>query len=130
MSDSIRYLRDSAGTAVGPYADATSAAGLVFVSGQAGIAPDGTLAPDIESQTRQTIANVAAILEAAGTGLSRVLRCGVYLTDIRNFERMNAVYRAAFGDVVPARTTVQVAALPLPGLLIEIDAVALAGEES
>lgn len=125
---SIRYVTEAAtGKAVGPYAHATVAQGFVFVSGQAGVAPDGTLAHDLEGQTRQTLANVAAVLTAAGSSLSQVVRTNVYLSDIRNFERMNAVYREVFGATVPARTTVEVAALPLPGLLVEIDVIAVAG---
>jgi len=68
--------------------------------------------------------NIATILEAAGSSLAHVLRCGVFLTDIGEFPRMNAVYSRMFGDNRPARTTVQVAALPLAGLRVEIDAIA------
>jgi 2-iminobutanoate/2-iminopropanoate deaminase len=99
---------------------------LVFVSGQGATDPStGQLAGlDIEIQTQQVFRNIEAILEAAGTDLSHVLRCGVFLTDIREFERMNAVYARVFGDHKPARTTVQVAQLPVTGLKVEIDAVA------
>ena len=79
---------------------------------------------DIESQTEQALENVAAILQAAGAGLDNVLRCGVFLVDMRDFPAMNAVYQRMFGDHKPARTTVQVAALPAPGLRVEIDAIA------
>jgi 2-iminobutanoate/2-iminopropanoate deaminase len=99
---------------------------LVFVSGQGARNPaTGRLAgADIEAQTEQCLQNVRAILEAAGSSLRHVLRCGVYLTDMREFDRMNAVYGRAFGDHCPARTTVQVAALPIEGLRVEIDCVA------
>jgi 2-iminobutanoate/2-iminopropanoate deaminase len=99
---------------------------LVFVSGQGATDPaTGRLAGlDIETQTEQVFRNIRAILQAAGTDLSRVLRCGVFLVDLRDFEAMNAVYARVFGDHRPARTTVQVASLPLPGLRVEIDAVA------
>jgi len=99
---------------------------LVFVSGQGAVDPaTGRLAGlDVETQTEQVFRNISAILEAAGTDLSHVLRCGVFLTDIRDFEAMNAVYARVFGDHRPARTTVQVSLLPLPGLRVEIDAVA------
>jgi 2-iminobutanoate/2-iminopropanoate deaminase len=80
--------------------------------------------PDIEAQTEQVLKNVAAILEAAGSSLQHVIRCGVFLTDISEFPKMNAVYARMFGENRPARTTVQVAALPAPGLRVEIDAVA------
>jgi 2-iminobutanoate/2-iminopropanoate deaminase len=113
-------------TPVGPYSPAVIAGNLVFVSGQAGKDPKtGALAPDVESQTEQTLRNIAAILEAAGSNLSQVVRCGVFLVDISEFDKMNAVYGRVFGNHRPARTTVEVSNLPGPGLRVEIDAVAL-----
>jgi len=99
---------------------------LVLVSGQGATDPaTGRLAgADVESQTRQVFRNMEAILKAAGTDLSRVLRCGVFLVDLRDFEAMNRVYAEVFGDHRPARTTVQVASLPDPGLRVEIDCIA------
>jgi 2-iminobutanoate/2-iminopropanoate deaminase len=99
---------------------------LIFVSGQAAFDPaTGTLAgDDVERQTEQCLKNVQAILEAAGSSLQHVLRCGVFLLDMREFQKMNAVYSRMFGDHRPARTTVQVAGLPGDGLVVEIDAVA------
>jgi len=99
---------------------------LVLVSGQGATDPaTGRLAgPDVETQTEQALRNVQAILQAAGSDLSHVLRCGVFLVDMRDFERMNAVYRRVFGEHRPARTTVQVAGLPAEGLRVEIDAIA------
>jgi 2-iminobutanoate/2-iminopropanoate deaminase len=99
---------------------------LVFVSGQGATDPTtGRLAgDDVESQTAQCLRNVEAILKAAGSSLQHVLRCGVFLTDMGEFQRMNAVYAQTFGGHRPARTTVQVAALPGEGLLVEIDAIA------
>jgi 2-iminobutanoate/2-iminopropanoate deaminase len=99
---------------------------LIFVSGQAAMDPaTGKLAgEDIERQTEQCLKNVQAILEAAGSDLQHVLRCGVFLIDMREFQKMNAVYARMFGDHRPARTTVQVAGLPGDGLVVEIDAVA------
>ncbi len=110
----------------GPYSPAVIFDRLVFVSGQGAKDPaTGQLAgTDVESQTEQVIKNVASILEAAGSSLQHVLRCGVFLTDISDFPRMNAVYSRAFGAHRPARTTVQVSALPSPGLRVEIDAIA------
>ncbi len=110
----------------GPYSPAVALDRLVFVSGQGAKEPStGKLVgEDIEAQTEQVLKNVALILEAAGTNLSHVLRCGVYLTDITEFARMNAVYERMFGDHRPARTTIQVVALPMPGLRVEIDAIA------
>lgn len=110
----------------GPYSPAVVFERLIFVSGQGAVDPaTGALAgPDIESQTEQVLENIAAILEAAGASLDHVLRCGVYLTDITEFSRMNRVYERMFGDHRPARTTVEVRALPRPGLRVEIDAIA------
>jgi 2-iminobutanoate/2-iminopropanoate deaminase len=111
---------------VGPYSPGITAGNLVFVSGQAGRDPaTGEIATDVEAQTEQTLKNIEAILQAAGSDLSHVIRCGVFLVDIGDFQKMNGVYARMFGGHRPARTTVQVAALPEPTLLVEIDAVAL-----
>jgi 2-iminobutanoate/2-iminopropanoate deaminase len=122
--DRAVYPRDGAPPA-GPYSPGRVLDRLVFVSGQGATNPaTGELAgTDIESQTEQVLKNVAAILEAAGSSLQHVLRCGVFLADIEEFSRMNAVYARMFGDHRPARTTVQVAALPQTGLRVEIDAI-------
>src|SRR5215212_7721718 len=110
----------------GPYSPAQVFNRLVFVSGQGATDPlTGQLAgEDIETQTEQVLKNVSAILEAAGSSLQHVLRCGVFLTDMTEFARMNAVYARMFGDHRPARTTVEVSALPMKGLRVEIDAIA------
>jgi 2-iminobutanoate/2-iminopropanoate deaminase len=98
---------------------------LIFVSGQGGTDPaTRTIADNVSQQTEQCLKNVQAILEAAGSGLQHVLRCGVFLMDMREFKNMNASYARMFGDHRPARTTVQVAGLPGEGLLVEIDAIA------
>ena len=110
---------------VGPYSPGMLFGDLVFVSGQAGRDPaTGSLAPDVEAQTAQALKNVEAILQAAGSGLAHVLRCGVFLVDMKEFPKMNAVYSRAFGTHRPARTTVEVSGLPGEGLRVEIDAVA------
>ena len=111
---------------VGPYSPGMGFERLVFVSGQGAIDPaTGRLVGnDVERQTEQCLKNVQAILEAAGSGLAHVLRCGVFLIDMREFHTMNRVYQRMFGDHRPARTTVQVAGLPGEGLLVEIDAIA------
>jgi 2-iminobutanoate/2-iminopropanoate deaminase len=98
---------------------------LIFVSGQGATDPStGALAgPDIETQTEQCLQNVRAILEAAGSSLQHVLRCGVFLMDMGEFTKMNGVYARMFGRHRPARTTVQVAGLPHEGLRVEFDAV-------
>jgi len=116
---------------VGPYSPAVAFDRLVFVSGQGAIDPaTGQLAGlDVESQTEQVFTNLEAILMAAGTDLGHVIRCGVFLVDMRDFGGMNAVYARRFGDHRPARTTVAVSSLPHAGLRVEIDAVAcLPGE--
>jgi len=98
---------------------------LIFVSGQGGVDPaTGSIAPDVEAQTEQVLRNIQAILQAAGSDLQHVLRCGVFLLDMGEFKKMNGVYARMFGDHRPARTTVQVAALPGDGLRVEIDAIA------
>jgi 2-iminobutanoate/2-iminopropanoate deaminase len=111
---------------VGPYSPGVTLDRLILVSGQGATNPaTGRLAgPDIEAQTEQVLRNVSAILEAAGSSLQHVLRCGVFLVDMDEFARMNAVYERMFGANRPARTTVQVAGLPGDGLRVEIDAIA------
>ena len=113
-------------TPMGPYSPATVFDRLVFVSGQGARDPKtGVLAgTDVETQTEQCLKNVEAILKAAGCSLQHVLRCGVFLIDISEFSRMNAVYARMFGDHRPARTTIQAAALPSEGLRVEIDCIA------
>jgi len=111
---------------MGPYSPGMIFDRLVLVSGQGATDPaTGDLAGlDIESQTEQVFRNIQNILEAAGSDLSHVLRCGVFLVDLRDFEAMNGVYARVFGDHRPARTTVQVASLPEPRLRVEIDCIA------
>jgi 2-iminobutanoate/2-iminopropanoate deaminase len=127
MSDRLQPVTSSQLPApVGPYSPGMIAGGLVFVSGQAGREPGtGRLAPDVAGQTEQVLANIATILEAAGSGLEHVVRCGVFLVDMREFPQMNAVYARVFGAHRPARTTVEVSGLPGDGLRVEIDAVAV-----
>ena len=120
---------ENAPAPVGPYSQAVAHAGLVFASGQIPLDPrTGKLVPgEIEAQTERVIANLAAVLEAAGSSLARVVKTTVYVTDLALFARINAVYARHFtGRVPPARATVQVAALPL-GAAIEIDAIATTG---
>ncbi len=99
---------------------------LVFVSGQGATDPaTGQLAgADVESQTERVLKNVQAILRAAGSDLPYVHRCGVFLIDMKEFQLMNGVYARMFGDHRPARTTIQAAGLPGPGLRVEIDCIA------
>jgi len=111
---------------VGPYSPGMIVGNLVFVSGQAGREPGSCrLARDVAGQTEQVLKNIAAILEASGSGLQHVVRCGVFLVDMKEFPTMNEVYARAFGAHRPARTTVEVSGLPGDGLRVEIDAVAI-----
>ncbi len=122
----VSVTSDTLPKVAGPYSPGVIFERLVFVSGQGAKDPvTGRLAGEgIESQTEQVLKNIAAILEAAGSSLNHVLRCGVFLADISEFSRMNAVYSRMFGDNRPARTTVEVSSLPMPGLKVEIDAIA------
>ncbi|MEI2421619.1 Rid family detoxifying hydrolase, partial [Arthrospira platensis SPKY2] len=108
-----------------PYSQAVKVGHFVFTSGQLGINPlTGQLRMGLEEQTRQVLANLAAVLEAAGSGMDKIIKTTIFLTDISEFSTVNSIYAESFGAEPPARSTVQVAALPLGGL-IEIEAVAL-----
>jgi 2-iminobutanoate/2-iminopropanoate deaminase len=109
-----------------PYSQAIRAGDFVFVSGQVALRPgDPTpVGSTVGEQTEQTLANLAAILQAAGSSLDRLVKTTVYLTTLDDFQGMNEVYRRHVGDPPPARATVE-AGLP-PGILVEIDAIALA----
>lgn len=111
---------------VGPYVPGMGFERLVFVSGQGATDPEtGKLAgADVASQTEQCLKNLQTILRAAGSDLQYVLRCGVFLLDMGEFQAMNGVYARMFGDHRPARTTIQAAGLPGPGLKVEIDCIA------
>ena len=115
----------NAPAAIGPYSQATIAGDLVFSAGQVALDPSsGTVVEGgVEAQTRQVLANLSAVLEAAGTALSRVIKTTVFLTDMADFPAMNSVYAEAFGDHKPARSTVAVTGLPL-GVRVEIEVVA------
>jgi len=110
-----------------PYSQAIRAGALVFVAGQVGIEPGASeLAGDtIQAQAEQALRNVGAILEAAGSGLDRLVKTTVFLQSLDDFQGMNEVYARHVGDQPPARSTVEVAKLP-SGALIEIEAIALA----
>jgi 2-iminobutanoate/2-iminopropanoate deaminase len=110
-----------------PYNQAIKANGFVFVAGQMSLKPDhGDIVGDtIEEQTEQALANLRAILEAAGSGLDKLVKTTVFLQNLDDFPGMNEVYKQHVGDQPPARSTVEVAKLP-SGALVEIEAVALA----
>ena len=109
-----------------PYSQAIRAGGLVFVSGQLALQPGSSeLRGDITEQTEQVFRNLKAILEAAGSGLDRLVKTTVYLANLADFAAMNEVYARHVGEQPPARATVEVSGLP-SGALIEIEAVAIA----
>jgi 2-iminobutanoate/2-iminopropanoate deaminase len=116
--------------AVGPYSQAIRANGFVFVSGQVAIDPatQQVIVGDVKAQTDRVLRNLSEILEAAESGLGRVIRCGVFLKNIGDFAAMNEVYGKYFSTAPPARTTVEVARLP-KDVLVEIDVIALAKQE-
>lgn len=120
---------DEAPAAVGPYSQGVRLADFIFTAGQLGIVPGtGNFAgPDIKSQTRQALENVEAVLEAGGSCLEHVVKVTVFLQDIEEFSQMNEVYAEFFSKEPPARSAVQVAALPLGGR-VEIEAVGEACE--
>ena len=118
-------LSSAAPAPVGPYSQAIRHAGVLYLSGQIPLDPTtGKLVgDDIEAQTERVLENLRAVLAAAGVGFESLLRVGVFLADMREFPRFNAVYGRLLGEARPARSTVQVAALPL-GARVEIDAIA------
>jgi 2-iminobutanoate/2-iminopropanoate deaminase len=117
---------DAAPKAIGPYAQAVTANGLVFASGQIALDPTTgqMVSGDIATQTRRVLENLKAVLGAAGTSLQRALKVTLYLTDLAHFGTVNQIYEEAFGGHKPARSTVQVAALPR-GAQVEVDVIAL-----
>ncbi len=126
MTDAKAVRTEHAPAPVGPYSQAVIHQGLVYVSGQIPLDPaTGEIVEgEIEAQATRVFANLRAVLEAAGSGVERVLRASIYLTDLSLFPRVNAVYEREFtGDPKPARSTVGVAGLPL-GVQIEVDAIA------
>lgn len=116
---------DKAPAAVGPYSQATASGNTLFVSGQLGINPsEGRLADGFKAQTRQALDNMQAILEAAGSSLDKVLAVDVFILDMGRFADLNAIYSEYFTDHKPARAAIQVAGLPLGGL-VELKCVAV-----
>ena len=111
---------------VGPYSPGMGFERLILVSGQGATDPaTGKLAgSDAAAQTEQCLKNLRTILVAGGSDLQFVLRCGVFLLDMADFEMMNGVYGRVFGEHRPARTTIQAAGLPGVGLRVEIDCIA------
>lgn len=126
MSNKKIVNTDKAPAAVGPYSQAVRANGFVFTAGQVGLIP-GTktlIEGGVEAQTRQALENVHAVLEAAGSRMSDIVKATVFLQNMDDFAAVNAVYAEFLGKNPPARSAVEVARLPL-GALVEIEVIAL-----
>jgi len=125
MSDITLIHTDKAPAAVGPYSQASTDGKTLYVSGQLGIIPgEGKLADGFEAQTKQALENMKAILEEAGSSLDKVLAVDVFVMDMGKFADLNVIYSEYFTDHKPARAAIQVAGLPLGGL-VEMKCVAL-----
>ena len=128
MSGTMKEVISTEGApkAIGPYSQAIRAGGFIFTSGQVAIDPatQQVIAGDVAAQTDRVLKNLAAILQASGSSLEKVLRCTVFLKNMGDFAAMNEVYARYFAQTPPARSTVEVARLP-KDVLVEIDAVAL-----
>ncbi len=115
---------EKAPAAIGPYSQAVRVGNLVFTSGQLPINPEtGEMPESIEEQTKQSLENVKAILEAEGLGMENIVKTTVFLSDMNNFVKMNDIYKTYFQGDFPARSAVQVARLPKDAL-VEIEAIA------
>ena len=117
---------DKAPAAIGPYSQAVKVNGMVYTSGQIALTAEGKMLDfDIRIQTEQVLTNLRHVLEAAGSGLGKVIKTTIYLADMDDFATVNELYAGAFGDHKPVRSTVAVKTLP-KNALVEIDAIALA----
>ncbi|MEO8251610.1 MAG: Rid family detoxifying hydrolase [Chloroflexota bacterium] len=127
MTARAQVQTDAAPAAIGPYSQGMRAAGLVFTAGQVGADPSsGALADGVAAQADRALRNLAAVLQAAGTGLDRVVKTTIFLVDMNDFAAVNEVYARHLSLPYPARSTIAVGALP-KGALVEIEMVALAG---
>lgn len=128
MTVRAQVQTDAAPAAIGPYSQAIRAGGFVFTAGQVGADPaDGALADGVAAQADRALRNLAAVLEEAGSGLNRVVKTTIFLTDMGDFAAVNEVYAAHLSPPYPARSTVAVEALP-KGALVEIEMVASAAD--
>ncbi len=123
----MQYIQTGkAPAAIGPYSQAVKVNGMVYTSGQIALTPAGEmLTGDVTVQTKQVLANLTAVLEAAGSGLDKVIKTTIFLDNMDDFATVNAIYAEAFGEHKPARSTVAVKTLP-KNALVEIDAIAVA----
>ncbi|MCL2437203.1 MAG: RidA family protein [Clostridiales bacterium] len=111
--------------AIGPYSQAIHANGMLFIAGQLPISPEtGKVVDGIETQTRQVLENIKAIITTAGGTMDNIVKCNVFLLDMADFAAMNGIYKEYFNEPAPARATVAVAGLP-PNVIVEIEAVAV-----
>ena len=116
---------DKAPAAIGPYSQAVEVNGLIYTSGMIPVIPDtGEIVKGIEAQARQALTNVKSLLEAAGSGMDKVIKTTVFIKDMNDFAKVNEVYASFFTGDFPARSCVEVARLP-KDVLIEMEAVAL-----
>lgn len=114
---------DKAPAAIGPYSQAVQHGDTLYVSGQLPLNPETKeMEEDVSKQARQSMENIKAIVTAANSSMDKVIRCGIFVTDLGDFAAINDVYASFFSGDFPARATVQVAALPL-GAKVEIDAI-------
>lgn len=121
----MQYVQtDKAPAAIGPYSQAVKVNGMVYTSGQIALTPEGEMCEnDVVVQTKQVLSNLKAVLEAAGSGLDKVIKTTIFLDNMDDFATVNAIYAEAFGEHKPARSTVAVKTLP-KNALVEIDAIA------
>ena len=110
--------------AIGPYSQAIATDSMIYTSGQLGLAPEGVLPETVEEQAEQSLKNIKAILEAAGSSMDKVVKTTVFLKDMNDFAVMNGIYAKFFAEPFPARSAVQVAKLPKDGK-VEIEVVAV-----
>lgn len=125
MTTKVLVVTDKAAPAAGPYSQATRTEEFVFASGQLPIDPaSGAIPEGIEAQTRQSLANLSAVLEAGGASFASVVKTTVFLKNMSDFAVMNGIYAESFSNAPPARSTIEVARLPKDAL-VEVEAIAL-----
>lgn len=128
MTDRKKVQTEGAPAAIGPYSQAIISGGFVYTAGQIALDPaSGEMVEGgVEAQAERVLLNLAAVLEAAGSGMAQVVKTTMYLADMGDFVTVNSVYARYFSEAYPARSAVQAAALP-KGALVEIDAIARLG---
>jgi 2-iminobutanoate/2-iminopropanoate deaminase len=119
---------DKVPKAIGPYSQAIKSSGFIFLSGQLPLELESgqVVSGSVEDQTLKVLENIAAILEAAGSDISKVVKTTVFVTDMANFQAINKIYSQFFGEHKPARSLIEVSALPKKEAMLEIEAIAVA----